>query len=90
MELQAAAYEKHLPSAVLDHLSLTSPRDNAAMSLREGALVACAVGACILAFLGPGLVLFGRGASMRKARAAVARRASGRGLANAGSPVAEA
>lgn len=68
--------EKHLPSSVLEKLSVTSPRDSSSLSVREAALIAAGVGAAMLALIGPALVLFGRPRSFRKARAEVSRRAA--------------
>ncbi|MFG0284264.1 MAG: vWA domain-containing protein [Phycisphaerales bacterium JB039] len=69
--------EKHLPSRVLDGLSLTSPRASEAVSLRDAALVAVGAGSGLLALLGPMLILLGRPAPYRRARSQVARRAKG-------------
>jgi Ca-activated chloride channel family protein len=69
---------KHLPSSVLDSLSVTSPRESDAVGMREAGLIATGAGASLLALLGPALVLFGRSGVFRRARAEVGRRASGR------------
>ena len=66
--------QKHLPSSVLDKLSLTSPRHGPSVGLREAALVALGTGASTLALLGPGLLLFGRPRVFGRARAQVAAR----------------
>jgi Ca-activated chloride channel family protein len=76
--------EKHLPTAILDKLSVTSPRKNASLGAREAALIAAGSGASILALLGPALVLFGRARGFRRARAEVSRRADGRGRRSEG------
>ena len=68
---------KHLPSAVLDGLSVTSPRASEAVSLRDAALVAAGAGSSVLALLGPALILLGRPATYRRARSEVARRSRG-------------
>lgn len=70
--------EKHLPSSVLDALSVTSPRESKSVGVREAALVATGVGSAVLALLGPALILFGRPRSFARARAEVARRADRR------------
>lgn len=76
--------EKHLPSNVLDGLSVTSPRDGASMGIREAAITALVAGASILTLLGPALVLFGRPRAFRRARAEVARRPDNRTTTPAG------
>ncbi len=73
--------EKHLPSHVLDKLSLTSPRASMGVGLREAALVAGGTGASVLALLTPALVLFGRPRSFRRARREIVRRARHEALA---------
>lgn len=77
---------KHLPSKVLDGLSITSPRGSAALSLRDAALVASGAGSTVLALLGPMLILLGRPASYRRARSEVTRRARGAPRARSASP----
>jgi Ca-activated chloride channel homolog len=71
--------EKHLPTNVLDGLSVTNPRDSSSIGVREAALIAITSGASILTLLGPALVMFGRPRGFRRARAEVSRRADGRG-----------
>ena len=66
---------KHLPSRVLDELTVINPRSSLGLGLRECALLAAGVGASILALLQRCLVLFGVPSSFRRARARVARRA---------------
>ncbi len=68
--------EKHLPSHVLDGLSVTTPRSGMVAGIREAALIAIGVGGSLLGLLGPGLVLFGRPRAYGRARREVARRAS--------------
>src|SRR5690606_32183887 len=60
--------QKHLPSGVLDGISVTSPRASEAVSLRDAALVAVGAGASVLALLAPALILLGRPATYRRAR----------------------
>ncbi|MFM9997002.1 MAG: vWA domain-containing protein [Phycisphaerales bacterium] len=66
--------EKHLPSHVLDGLSVTNPRASQSIGIREAALIAVGAGGAILGLLGPGLVLFGRPRTFVRARREVARR----------------
>lgn len=65
---------KHLPSSVLDGISVTSPRATEAVTLRDAALMAVGIGSSVLALLGPALILLGRPATYRRARSEVARR----------------
>jgi Ca-activated chloride channel family protein len=64
---------KHLPSAVLDGLTMIQPRLASAAGLRELALLTAACGATALALIGPALALLG----MPRRRRAVASRAGG-------------
>jgi len=66
---------KHLPSKVLDALTVINPRSSLGLGLREYALLAAGAGASVLALLQPCLVLFGVPGSFRRARRRVARRA---------------
>lgn len=50
----------HLPSGVLDQLTMIRPRVSDAIGLRELAFVAVGVGSSLLAFVGPLLVMCGR------------------------------
>lgn len=50
---------RHLPSTILDSLTMTAPNQRAPMSERDVALWASGVGASSLAFLGPMLLLLG-------------------------------
>lgn len=50
---------RHLPSAVLDGLTMIAPRGRGALSVRDLALLAVAFGCSSLAFTGPLLMLFG-------------------------------
>jgi Ca-activated chloride channel homolog len=52
--------QKHLPSAVLDELTLIQPRPGSDLALRDAALFATGVGAFTLAFATPLLQLAGR------------------------------
>lgn len=63
--------EKHLPSSILDNLSLTSPRSGSGIGLREAAITSLIAGSAMIAFIGPLLVLFGRPRSFRRARGRV-------------------
>ncbi|MEY3232593.1 MAG: hypothetical protein RL689_2682 [Planctomycetota bacterium] len=49
----------HLPSSVLDGLTMLSPRSGWTLGLREAALLATAVGAAMVAGIGPLLAAFG-------------------------------
>jgi Ca-activated chloride channel homolog len=49
----------HLPTAVLDRLTMMSPRAGSLLSLREAAMIAMGVGASLVAFTGPLLLLAG-------------------------------
>ncbi len=51
---------KHLPSQVLDRLTMIKPRIGEGMGLRELALLCLSVGGLALCGLGPALLLFGR------------------------------
>ena len=70
--------QKHLPSKVLDKLTVISPRAFAGVGLREAALIAVGAGGAVLALLQPSLILFGLPRSFRRGRAKVTRRAKGR------------
>ena len=52
---------KHLPSAMLNRLTMIKPRVTDAIGLRELAFVAVGFGGCVLALIGPALSVFGRG-----------------------------
>jgi Ca-activated chloride channel family protein len=65
---------RHLPSKVLDSLTVVSPREGGLPGLRELALGACGLGAGVLALLGPALVLFGRPGAYARARRGVSKR----------------
>jgi Ca-activated chloride channel family protein len=71
--------EKHLPTAVLDSLSIVSPRSSRSVGVREAALIALGGGASVLGLLGPALVLFGRPWGFRRKRTGVAARAQRQG-----------
>jgi Ca-activated chloride channel family protein len=60
--------EKHLPSEMLDKLSVTSPAGSERVSVREVALAAASAGAVVLALLEPLLILLGRPGAYRRAR----------------------
>jgi Ca-activated chloride channel homolog len=66
--------EKHLPSEMLDKLSVTSPRGTHRLSVREAALAAASVGALALGVLEPMLILLGRPGAFRRARKKAVRR----------------
>lgn len=70
--------EKHLPTHVLDALSLTSPRRRGGMTQRTIGLASAAAGSSILALLGPALVLAGAPGHVRRGRADVRRRSDTR------------
>jgi Ca-activated chloride channel family protein len=66
--------QKHLPTKVLDRLTVMDPRKSGLVGLREAALVAIGAGGAMIALVGPALVLFGRGGAYARARAGVAKR----------------
>ncbi len=51
---------KHLPSEVLNQLTMVRPRISDGLGLREVAMTCIAVGGCLLTLIGPALHLFGR------------------------------
>lgn len=51
---------RHLPSGVLDRLTMVQPRTGGMIGLRDLALLCTAIGCSTLALLGPALSLFGR------------------------------
>ena len=65
---------KHLPSAVLDRLTMISPRRADRLSTRDLALLATGLGCSTLALLGPAMMLFGRPRAFSAARRAMDRR----------------
>jgi Ca-activated chloride channel family protein len=67
---------KHLPSEVLDQLSVTSPNTSLGIGLREAGLVSAGFGAAVLGLIEPLLILFGRPSLYRRSRAVVSRRAA--------------
>jgi hypothetical protein len=58
---------KHLPSNVLNKLTMIRPRIGEGMGLREWAVLCIGIGGSILAMLGPALLLFGKSASAHPA-----------------------
>jgi hypothetical protein len=54
---------KHLPSSILDKLTMIRPRIGKGMGLREWAVWCIGIGGWILALIGPALLLFGKNAS---------------------------
>ncbi len=58
----------HLPSSVLDALTMLSPRDGMDLGLREVALIATALGATLVAGIGPLLAAFGMQREFREQR----------------------
>lgn len=70
----------HLPSALLDRLSMISPRVSNLIGLREAGLIALGVGCGLLGLIGPALMLFGLRGAYRKDRRAVSRRLAARGV----------
>jgi hypothetical protein len=54
---------KHLPSNILNKLTMIRPRIGEGMGLREWAVLCIGIGGSILAMLGPALLLFGRRSS---------------------------
>lgn len=69
---------KHLPSEILDGLSMISPRNAKDLGLREAALIALGAGAAGLGLVGPALVLLGRRGEFAASRRIVSRRAAAR------------
>lgn len=63
--------EKHLPSSILDNLTLTSPRSGTGIGLREAGIGSLFAGSSMLALIGPLLVLFGRPRSFKRSRSRV-------------------
>jgi hypothetical protein len=61
----------HLPSAVLEKLTMMSPRSGSLMGLREAALVALGVGSGILGLAGPMLMWLGTPRAVSRQRANV-------------------
>jgi Ca-activated chloride channel family protein len=72
---------RHLPSRVLDGLTMVRPRGDGLIGLRDLALLCTAVGCGTLALLGPALALFGRRRDFAGARRRLAQpRPRGEGL----------
>ncbi len=72
----------HLPSSVLDRLTMMSPRVANLLSLREAGLLALAVGASLVGLVGPALLLFGIPRDFARARRELDRRTQDRTLAS--------
>ena len=60
--------QKHLPSKLLDELSMVVPRIGDKAGLRELALILSVLGASAIALIGPALSSFGRPRSWTRAR----------------------
>lgn len=70
--------QRHLPTAVLNRLTMLAPRAASVLSERELGLASLAVGAALIGGLGPLLMAFGLPGAFARARRQVdARRASG-------------
>jgi hypothetical protein len=65
--------EKHLPSAILDSLSMIAPRLSDGIGEREAALVALGSGVGVLSLVGPVLMLAGRPGAFSASRRRIAR-----------------
>jgi len=68
---------RHLPTEVVERLSMISPRVSDVVGLREAGLLALGTGAAMVGLIGPALALFGVPASFRRGR----RNAAARGRA---------
>lgn len=66
--------QHHLPSEILDRLTMISPRSGRTIGLREAALLALGFGCGILGLAGPALILFGRRGRFAADRRTVSRR----------------
>lgn len=64
----------HLPSAILDRLTMMTPRVARLLSLREAGLVAMGLGGALVGLLAPALLLFGLRRDVARARREVDRR----------------
>lgn len=60
----------HLPSAVLDRLSMVTPRIGNVVGLREAGLIALGLGAAMIGLIGPALLFFGTPRAMAPGRVA--------------------
>ncbi len=59
---------KHLPTSVLQGLSVVTPQDGLGWGLRQVAMAAATAGASVLALLGPALILAGAPGAWRRGR----------------------
>jgi len=75
---------KHLPSAVIDKLSMIRPRIGEGIGLREAALLCLGLGGGWLGLLGPALILLGRNTHEHPARVPHAAGSSRKRIAPAG------
>lgn len=72
---------KHLPSAMLNQLTMIRPRVTDAIGLRELAFLSIGAGGSVVALIGPALIAFGRRADHRRAVVAPPRRGRSTGRA---------
>jgi Ca-activated chloride channel family protein len=75
---------KHLPSAVIDKLSMIRPRMGEGLGLREAALLCLGLGGVWLGLLGPALIVFGRNTHAHPVRVPYAAGSSRERIAPAG------
>lgn len=67
---------RHLPSAIVDKMSMIAPRVSTLISMREAGLVATALGASLISLIGPALVSAGVRREYRRQRRRMARAAT--------------
>jgi len=68
---------KHLPSAMLNQLTMIKPRVTDAIGLRELAFLSIGIGGALLALIGPSLITLGRRSEHRKVVVATSKSPSG-------------
>ena len=78
---------KHLPSSILNKLTMIRPRIGEGMGLREWAVLCIGIGGSVLALIGPALLMFGKRSSAhpvvqsKKAMAVAVNRPGARSIA---------
>jgi len=65
---------RHLPTEIVERLSMISPRVSDVVGLREAGLMAMGTGAAMVGLIGPALAIFGVPAAFRRGRRSAAER----------------
>jgi Ca-activated chloride channel family protein len=68
---------RHLPTEIVESLTMISPRVSQVLGLREAGLITLGVGSAMVSLIGPALLVAGVPGSFRRTRAAAAARRSG-------------